>query len=24
VLADLERRTRYDLGLIQGHLRRCG
>ena len=24
VLADLERRTRYDLGLVHGHLRRCG
>jgi lipopolysaccharide biosynthesis protein len=24
VLADLERRTPYDLGLIHGHLRRCG
>jgi len=24
VLVDLERRTPYDLGLIHGHLRRCG
>jgi lipopolysaccharide biosynthesis protein len=24
VLADLQRRTRYDLGLVHGHLRRCG
>ena len=24
VLADLEQRTGYDLGLVHGHLRRCG